>query len=209
MGLFFIEWTTERCWFIQFFVSILICLNNGACFCFGIFSPYMKQKPFLYSQSQINLVATVGVILSYFSLPTGFLYDHKGPKIVLFVGTVLSLLGYLGLFLMFLNVDSPLLGTNVFVMCLFYGVVQFSATFYETGSLLTNLEAFSCYQGRVIVIQKTFMGLGSSIIVLNVYCYFFEYPLLQGSGPLFLFLLIYSLAVGVLGTIVLGIVEIY
>ncbi|RNF22993.1 hypothetical protein TcG_01920 [Trypanosoma cruzi] len=200
MGFFFIEWTAERRWFLQFFVSILICLNNGACFCFGIFSPYMKQKPFMYSQSDINLVSTVGVILSYFSLPTGFLYDHKGPKVILFIGTLLGFLGWLGMFLMFVNVGSPLLGTNVLVMCLFYGVLQFSSSFYETGSVLTNLDAFSCYQGRVIVIQKTFMGLGSSVIV-QIYIAFFETHF-AGIGPFFLFLLIYSLTVGVLGTLI-------
>ncbi|ORC88473.1 uncharacterized protein TM35_000161110 [Trypanosoma theileri] len=192
-------WTLERRWFFQFFVSILICINNGACFCFGIFSPYMKQGAFKYNQSQVNAVSTVGVILSYFSLPTGFLYDMKGPKATLLVGTVLNLVGWLGMFLMFIDMDHPLLGKSIFVMCLFYGISQFSASFYETGSVLTNLDAFSCYQGRVILIQKTFMGLGSSVIV-QIYIGFFE-TRFSGIGPFFLFLMIYSLTVGVLGTI--------
>ncbi|KAH9599650.1 Nodulin-like [Trypanosoma melophagium] len=192
-------WTLERRWFFQFFVTILICINNGACFCFGIFSPYIKQGAFKYNQSQVNAVSTVGVILSYFSLPTGFLYDTKGPKATLLVGTVLNFVGWLGMFLMFINVDHPLLGTSIFVMCLFYGISQFSASFYETGSVLTNLDAFSCYKGRVILIQKTFMGLGSSVIV-QIYIAFFE-TRFSGIGPFFLFLMIYSLTVGVLGTL--------
>ncbi|RNE95969.1 hypothetical protein TraAM80_10031 [Trypanosoma rangeli] len=192
-------WTPERRWFFQFFVCILICLNNGACFCFGVFTPYMKQGAFHYSQSEINIVSTVGVIFSYCSLPTGFLYDHKGPMATLFVGTILNVLGWSGMFLLFVNMDAPILGTNVGVMCLFYGISQLSASFYETGSLLASLDAFACYQGRVILIQKTFMGLGSSVIV-QIYVAFFEKHF-TGIGPFFLFLLIYSLCVGVLGTL--------
>ncbi|KEG13828.1 hypothetical protein DQ04_00761080 [Trypanosoma grayi] len=194
-----IEWPQERRWFFQFFVSILICLNNGACFCFSIFSPFMKKGAFKYNQSQVNVVSTMGVILSYFSLPTGYLYDFKGPMPTLLVGTILNMIGWLGMFLMFFDMERPLLGTNIGTMCLFYGISQFSASFYESGSVLTNLDAFSCYQGRVILIQKTFMGLGSSIIA-QIYIAFFE-TRVEGIGPFFFFLVIYSLTVGVLGTL--------
>ncbi|ESL05195.1 hypothetical protein TRSC58_07175 [Trypanosoma rangeli SC58] len=159
----------------------------------------MKQGTFNYTQSEINIVSTVGVVLSYVSLPTGFLYDHKGPMLTLLVGTVLNVLGWFGMFVLFVNMDAPMLGTSVGVMCVFYGISQFSASFYETGSVLTNLDAFTCYQGRVILIQKTFMGLGSSVIV-QIYIAFFE-KRFAGIGPFFLFLLIYSLCVGVLGTL--------
>lgn len=192
-------WELEHRWFFQFFVSILICLNNGACFCFGIFSPFMKRGPFNYSQSDVNFVSTVGVMLSYVSLPTGFLYDAKGPMLTLLVGTVLNFLGWLGMFLIFIREEQPLFGTGVITMCLFYGISQFSASFYETGSVLTNLDAFSCYQGRVVLIQKTFMGLGSSIIV-QIYLSFFSRHF-DGIGPFFLFLLFLAFTVGVLGTL--------
>ncbi|CBH17562.1 hypothetical protein, conserved [Trypanosoma brucei gambiense DAL972] len=191
--------TLERRWFLQFFVSILICLNNGACFCFGIFTPFMKGGAFMFNQSQVNVLSTIGVIFSYFSLPTGFLYDAKGPKVTLMVGTVLNVVGWLGMMLIFLKPEDPLMGTSLWVMSLFYAISQFSASFYETGSLLTNLDAFICYQGRVILVQKTFMGLGSSLIV-QIYIAFFEIHF-DGIWPFFLFLVLYSFTVGVLGTL--------
>ncbi|KAG8347200.1 hypothetical protein TRVL_01980 [Trypanosoma vivax] len=194
-------WSLEKRWFLQFFVSILLCLNNGACFCFGVFSPFMKAPPFEYNQSQLSLVSTVGVLLSYFSLPTGFLYDNRGPALTIAVGTLLNLSGLFGLLIMFYDRDQPLLGTSVWLMTFFYSISQFSASFYETGSILTSLEAFKCYQGRVILIQKTFMGLGSALIV-QIYLSFFEHSA-SGIWPFFLFLLFYSFIVGVLGTLLI------
>lgn len=189
-----LPWTVERRWFFQFFVGILMCVNNGACFCFGLFSPYMKMGGFQYTQSQINLVSTVGVLLSYFSLPTGFLYDHKGPQATLLVGTILNASGWFGLYFVFKDLEAPVLSNSVLVMCFFYGLSQLSASFFETGSVLTNLKCFSCYRGRVVLIQKTFMGLGGSIIA-QIYIAFFE-KTFHSIGPFFIFLFVYSVVAG-------------
>lgn len=188
--------TLEKAWFFQFFIGILLCVNNGACFCFGIFSPFMKRQGFHYSQSQVNIVSTVGVLLSYFSMPTGFLYDLKGPRATLLVGTTLNVTGWAGMYLIFKDMDHPLLSNSVVVMSFFYGLSQLSASFYETGTVLTSLQSFSCYQGRVILIQKTFMGLGSSIVA-QLYVAFVEKNF-DGIAIFFVFLMLYSAMVGVL-----------
>ncbi|CAJ1986959.1 Nodulin-like [Leishmania donovani] len=192
-----LEYTLEKAWFCQFCVGILICANNGACFCFSIFSPYMKGEGFRYSQFEIDAVSTVGVLLSYFSMPTGFLYDRKGPTATLLVGTLLNITGWAGMYLIF----SDALSHSAVVMAIFYGLSQLSASFYETGSILTNLKSFSCYQGRVILIQKTFMGLGSSLVA-QVYIAFFE-KTFSGIAPFFLFLVSYSAFAGTLGVLYL------
>ncbi|AIN96322.1 membrane transporter, putative [Leishmania panamensis] len=191
VGLF--EYTLEKAWFCQFCIGILICVNNGACFSFAILSPYLKGEGFRYSQFQIDAVSTVGVFLSYFSMPTGFLYDYKGPTAILLVGTLLNTTGWAGMYLIFTNVltHSPV------VMAIFFGLSQFSASFYETGSVLTNLKSFSCYKGRVILIQKTFMGLGSSLVA-QLYVAFFE-KASESLAPFFIFLLLYSTFTGLLG----------
>ncbi|KAG5510174.1 hypothetical protein JKF63_07071 [Porcisia hertigi] len=189
----FAEYSLEKAWFCQFCIGILLCVNNGACFCFGIFSPYMKGGSFRYSQFQIDAVSTVGVLLSYFSVPTGFLYDRKGPAATLLVGTLLNTTGWAGMYLMF----SEKLPSNVFLMAFFYGLSQFSASFFETGTVLTSLKSFSCYQGRVILIQKTFMGLGSSLVA-QIHIAFFE-KTFKGVAPFFVFLLLYSAFAGALG----------
>jgi MFS family permease len=191
----------EKLWFCQFCVGIIICLNNGACFVFGIVSPYMKTGAFQYSQSKIDAVSTVGVLLSYFSMPTGFLYDWKGPAATLLVGTLLNVAGWLGMYFIFKDMEHPLLSTNVAVMAFFFGLSQLSASFYETGSVLTNLKSFSCYQGRVILIQKTFMGLGSSLVA-QIYIAFFE-ATVYGIAPFFAFLFLYSTVAGTLAVLYL------
>lgn len=188
--------TLERRWFIQFCVGILVATANGACFTFGIFSPYLKMGSFRYTQSELNLVSTVGVVLSYFSLPTGFLYDNYGPRVVLLVGSVLNFVGWIGMYVIFYDMQHPLLSRNVLVMSLFYGVSQFSASFYEQGCILTNLKAFSCYRGRVVVIQKTFMGLGSALAA-QLYALFFAHNTNSISG-FFVLLAAFSVVVGVL-----------
>jgi len=90
---------------------------------------------------------------------------------------------------------GPLLGTSVFVISLFYGISSFSASYFETACVLTNLEAFSLHQGRIIMIQKTFLGLGSSFIS-QIYIAFFQgYPI----SNFFLFIGIFTTLIGVYG----------
>jgi hypothetical protein len=186
----------DKRYFLQLFVSVLVSVGNGSIFCFGIFSPYMKQPAFSMSQTQINIVSTTGVVLSYFSLPTGFLFDRFGPKVTLLIGALLNLIGWLGMFTIFYDMEAPLLGSSPAVVSFFFGLSQWSASFYETGSVLTNLEAMSLHQGRVVIIQKTFMGLGSSIVT-QLYIAFFQDR--YSISTFFLFLAIFNASLGLLG----------
>ena len=188
--------SVEQRWFYQLFVSILVSVGNGAVFCFGIFSPFMKEPPFSYTQEDVTFVSTTGGVLSYLSLPTGYIFDHYGPRITLAIGGITSFIGWLGMYIVFREDENPLFGTSVGVISFFYGISLLSASFFETGSVLSNLEGLSLHQGRVVIIQKTFMGLGSSIIS-QIYIGFF-----QGTAPIssfFLFLAIFSLVVGLYG----------
>lgn len=185
--------TTEKKWFLQFFVGILLCVNNGACFCFSIFSNKFRSTPFQYSESQINAIATVGVLASYFSFPTGFLYDKKGPKLTLLVGSLLGCCGWMGLAYVFRPTESTAL--PLVQVLFFYGLSQMSSSFFETGTILTNMKAFSCYQGRVVMIQKTFMGLGTSVLAQIYFIFFQPY---DSMLLFFVFLALYAGLVGVL-----------
>lgn len=170
-----------------------MCANNGACFCFALFSDRFRYSPFAYSQFEISTIATVGVLLSYFSLPTGFLYDRKGPGSTIAAGTFLNASGWLGLAYLFRSSDTtprPLVS-----VIFFYGLSQLSASFFETSAMLTNLKTFSCYKGRVVLIQKTFMGLGTS---LAAQAYFIFFQSSTSMSSFFLFLFLYSITVGIL-----------
>ena len=192
--------SVEQRWFYQLFVSILVSVGNGAVFCFGIFSPFMKEPPFSYTQEDVTFVSTTGGVLSYLSLPTGYIFDHYGPRITLAIGGITSFIGWLGMYIVFREDENPLFGTSVGVISFFYGISLLSASFFETGSVLSNLEGLSLHQGRVVIIQKTFMGLGSSIIS-QIYIGFF-----QGSFPIasfFLFLALFNLIIGMYGAYVI------
>lgn len=193
---------------LQMCVGVWVCISNSAIFIFGILSPHLRSAPFTFSSADVNVIATVGAVASYISLPVGMLYDRCGPRAVLFSGAVANLIGWLGIALIFWSVvatkietisDAPptttlhqttssattgntsTLSPNhysvalhlspimewlppFYWICLFYGISQFSSPFYEQGAVLTNLQALSTHKGDVVLIQKTFMGLGSSII---------------------------------------------
>ena len=182
--------------FVSLCVAIGVAVANGAIFCFALMVPALRKPideggKFGFSITEVNMVSTIGVITGYCSLPTGQLYDRKGPRITLAVGTCVATLGYFLIFLIFAGAIPP----SVVSVTICYGISQIAATFFETGSVLTMLEAFNMHQGRVVMIQKTFMGLGSSVLAM-VYSAFFA------TGDLkwfFLFLCLLSCVAGATG----------
>lgn len=187
------SFTLEKRCFFQLFVGILLCANNGACFCFALFSEQLKDSPFCFSQSQISVIGTIGVLTSFFSFPTGYIYDKWGPQYTIAVGTSLNAVGWLGLGMLFRLDESH--SASIFLVILFYGASQLSASFFETSAMLTNLRVFSCYQGRVVQIQKTFMGLGTALAA-QAYLVFFQN--FNTISPFLFFLCVYSVLVGIL-----------
>ena len=192
---------------VQLCLGVWVCISNGAIFIFGIFSPQLRSSPFFLSQSEVNVIATIGAVASYVTLPVGLLYDKGGPRAVMLTGAMCSLFGWLGIAYVFSCVSlggdrghpitsstsavPTLLGDTTtttahptnppsavtldlggwlssippyYAVCAFYALSQLSSPFYEQGTVLTNLDAMSTHKGDVVLIQKTFMGLGSSII---------------------------------------------
>ena len=56
--------------------------------------------------------------------------------------------------------------------CLFFSFALFSSPFLEHGSVLSNIQAIATFKGDVVLVQKTFIGLGSSVVAL-IYAAFF------------------------------------
>lgn len=149
---------------LQLFVAIWVSICDGAVFCFSLLSPRLKEAPFNFSQEQVAIVSTTGVVLSYFSMPTGYLFDFHGPRPTLLIGGILNFVGW-GLMAFVYHYEFT---TSPVLIAVCYGLSQLSTSFFETGSIITNLAAFSSQQGHVVALQKTFLGLGSSIIT----CFF-------------------------------------
>ena len=156
--------------FFQLFVSIFVAIANGSIFCFSLFSPALQRPPFSFSTRDTNVVSTVGVITSYFSLPTGQIYDRTSPRVTLALGTTINIVGWLLMF----GIFSGHLSQSLASVAVCYSITQLAATFFETGSVLPNLDAFALHEGRIVMIQKTFMGLGTSVIAAIFNAFFLE-----------------------------------
>lgn len=188
----------DRYLFIQLFVGILLSVVDASVFCFGLFSGNFSSPPFNFSTSDVNVISTAGTIMSYFSLPIGVLYDRTSPRMTLVVGAIISGAGWA---LMILVFERPV--TSVAAVAACYCVSQFASSCFETSSIFCNLAAFSLHQGRVVMLQKTFIGLGSSVIAC-IFTAFFA----QGDLKWFFLMLAgLGLGFGLLGAAVLKLPE--
>jgi MFS family permease len=177
--------------FVQLFVSIGVAIANGCIFTFALLTPTLHGPAFRFTAQDITVVSTVGVVASYCSLPTGYIFDRWGPRVTLLVGAGVNFTGWIVLYLIF----TGRLSRSVPSVAAAYGVSQLAASFYETGTVLANLAAFSLHQGRVVMIQKTFMGLGSSVVVMVYNGFFVDADI----AAFCLFVALFGGAIGVLG----------
>ena len=170
---------------------------------------------------------------SFITPPVGYLFDRHGARITLAAGAGLNLLGWVGLYFIFIwastidpSSSSPpsggggVLGSNIttlIIILIVFSLSQMSSPFYEQGSVLANLQGLSTHRGKVVLIQKTFMGLGSGLIS-QLYSTFFvdddtkttsksettssSYPALENLGYFCLLLAVYSVITGLLGALV-------
>ena len=182
--------------FFQLLVSIAVSIGNGSIFCFSLMSDALTHGGYNFGSTDITFLGTLGVVASYFSLPTGLLYDAYGPKLTIAAGAMINAAGWGYMALLFGGHIEVTLGT----VALGVATTQWAASFYESGTVLTNLECFSLHRGSVIVIQKTFMGLGSAIMAI-FYAAFMAPP--QHPFYVFcIFLWIFNTGVGVAGALV-------
>lgn len=166
----------------------------------------------------LNLVGWAGLGIS-FLLAAASLVAHKVPAASTSIPTTITSGGAVtsgadlpgGLDDVFQHVGSTSGSTAALVvMMVAFTCSQMASPFYEQGSVLANLQGLSTHRGKVVLIQKTFMGLGSGIIS-EVYSSFFVTPH-SGSGAnvvalrsvaWFCFAIgAYSVIVGVLGALV-------
>jgi MFS family permease len=177
--------------FLQLFVGIFVAIADGTVFSFGLISPALNHQPFNFTTREVNTVSTVGVIASYFSIPTGLLYDRTSPRVTLLGGAAINIVGWMLMYLAF----SGDISISVAAVAACYSVSQLASPFFETASVLPNLDAFSLHEGRIVIIQKVFMGLGSSVIATLFSAFFIDADLKW----FFLFLCLLSGTAGSVG----------
>ncbi len=158
----------ERRRFFQLAVGIWVAIAVGSNYAFGIVSNELKDR-FSIGQAGMTTISTVGYMMGFFSLPGGVMQDFFGPRPTLTVGGTCGFVGFLLLALMFWE----FIPNSIPLLSFSYGLICTANSWNDQGALVTNLYAFPINRGDVITLQKTFVGLGSSLLALW-YSGFFE-----------------------------------
>lgn len=152
---------------LQLAVGILMGVTAGSQYAFGIFSHQLKVSA-NFSQSDLTTVTTVGTVMLTLNFPAGVLFDYAGPQYVIFSATVLSALG----FAIFALIFRGLIDSSVANVAVANGLTNFGVGFLDSSAVMTNLFNFPISRGEVLIIQKTFFGLGSTFLSLSFDAFF-------------------------------------
>ncbi|KAH6760411.1 Major facilitator superfamily protein [Perilla frutescens var. hirtella] len=162
------EWPTTRAiavqvitgrWFMVF-ATTLIMSAAGATYMFGLYSPEIKTA-LGYDQSTLNLLSFFKDLGSNVGVLSGLINEVTPPWVVLSMGAVLNLFGYV---MIWLAVTKKISKPQVWHMCLYICIGANSQSFANTGALVTAVKNFPESRGAVLGLLKGFVGLSGAII---------------------------------------------
>ena len=140
-------------------LGILVGISIATTYAFGLVSNQLKEQ-FGLDQEDLTTISTIGAVFSNFSLPGGAIFDFVGPRTTLLLATGMSFLG-MGLLSLSLSNSVPV---SVLSLSVANALLSWGASWMDVSSLATNLLQFPLDKGAVIILQKTFQGLGSSVV---------------------------------------------
>jgi MFS family permease len=178
-------------------IGVAVCISST--YCFSIFSNSLKRE-YNLGQDDITTISTIGTACGLFSMPAGIMFDFIGPQIVLLFATIIMGTGYL----LWLLAFSGVLDGGLFLFCLANSCVLLGSGWMDVGSLMTCILNFPRLRGSVVVLQKTFMGLGSTIIA-TCFVAFFESSLQRFAC----FMLVVVLSFGLSGAFIINLPHYY
>ncbi|GAA0155999.1 hypothetical protein LIER_13597 [Lithospermum erythrorhizon] len=146
-------------WFVVF-ASLLIMSVSGATYMFGLYSGEVKST-LGYDQSTLNLLSVFKDLGANVGLLSGLINEIAPPWVVLSLGAILNLFGYL---MMWLSVTGRVVKPAVWQMCVYIYIGSNSQTFANTGALVTCVKNFPESRGFVIGLLKGFVGLSGAIL---------------------------------------------
>ncbi|KEG05172.1 putative major facilitator superfamily, transporter, partial [Trypanosoma grayi] len=129
---------------------------------FSIFTGHLRNK-YGFSQTDITTITTVGNCVGYCSFLAGMLFDYAGPMAVLPIAGLLAFLGFALFGLVFDGyvVSSP----TVIHFSIFNAILSLGCPAMDVAGVMPLMLQLPIDRGYVVMIQKTFSGLGTSVLM--------------------------------------------
>ncbi|KAF8302936.1 putative protein associated with differentiation 8 [Trypanosoma cruzi] len=135
------------------------CICSSLSYAFNLIAPEMQSRYDLTGRD-ISTISTVGLVVGYFLMPYGFIFDHFGPKPIFILSMVLFPLGAL---LFALSFRGTIEG-SVVRLSFFNAILTLGCTLYDVVYMMTIMSHFPISRGPVVAILKSYIGLGSAIV---------------------------------------------
>eukprot|EP00796_Vickermania_ingenoplastis_P000483 gene483-263_t len=145
-------------------VGVMVGLGVSTTYAFSQFTEPMKKK-YGFDQADITTISTVANCVGYCAFLLGIIFDLFGPKVqLLFSGALASV----GILLVGLTLDGKINASskegNLALFCLFYAIFYLGCPSMDGASIMPLMMNFPLDRGYMVIIQKTFSGLGTSVL---------------------------------------------
>ncbi|CCW67358.1 unnamed protein product [Phytomonas sp. Hart1] len=165
----------ELCRFRMLVGGVYLGIAISSSYGFSIFTEYLKSK-YGFTQSEINTISTVGNCAGYLCFFAGMLFDYIGPRVVILISGCLGTLGFLLYGLAFDDIIPNDNNKNLmlFKFCIFNVILYFGSPSLDVCALMSLMLNFPLERGYMVIIQKTFSGLGTAVIMAYFNAWFYK-----------------------------------
>ena len=175
----------------QSFCGICLFVSVAGCtYAYGVLSPLLQTK-LLYTQDEIDLIASIGNTGLYMSFFAGMVVEQVGFYVVVVFGGFLVFLGYTYISLSICNLTP----TSVYLVACFYFLAQVGVCCHISSAVTVVVKIFPGEaRGATIGLVKSYFALSSATLATLA-----GGGLFAGSQPTSTFLLFVAIFVPIVG----------